>query len=175
MGGRQEGAALAVGLVFLLVLTIFGISSLSTTLLEEKMSANVQEQNRSFQTGEQYLARILAVGFDASNAILPRYLEQFSIGEEANITHPSPSSTDFGCSSSGTDLKSLVCKAKRVGENSQGCRGTGYLESGHKANPYGDDVTNPTQVYYGARAEVVNAASAKATVNIGLAFCKPPT
>lgn len=55
----QRGAALAVGLIFLLVLTILGVSSLSTTSLEEKMAGNLQEKSRAFQTAEAAVVRFV--------------------------------------------------------------------------------------------------------------------
>ncbi|MFC1665480.1 PilX N-terminal domain-containing pilus assembly protein [Pseudomonadota bacterium] len=57
----QRGAALAVSLVFLLVLTIIGINSLGTTSLEERMSGNLQEQNRAFQAAESGVVRVISI------------------------------------------------------------------------------------------------------------------
>jgi Tfp pilus assembly protein PilX len=54
---RQEGIALVVGLIFLLVMTMIGISSLSTTALEERMAGNLQHKTLAFQTSEAALAR----------------------------------------------------------------------------------------------------------------------
>ncbi|MDH3379422.1 MAG: PilX N-terminal domain-containing pilus assembly protein [Gammaproteobacteria bacterium] len=48
----QQGVALAVSLVLLLVLTIIGVASLNTTALEEKMSTNIQEDHRAFTAAE---------------------------------------------------------------------------------------------------------------------------
>ena len=48
----QQGVALAVSLVLLLVLTIIGVASLNTTALEEKMSTNIQEDYRAFEAAE---------------------------------------------------------------------------------------------------------------------------
>jgi len=54
--GNQRGAALAVGLVLLLAMTIIGISALNTTSLEERMAGNTQEMNRAFQIAETGLS-----------------------------------------------------------------------------------------------------------------------
>ncbi len=43
---------LIISLVMLVILTLLGISAMSTTTLEERMAANLQEQNRSFQAAE---------------------------------------------------------------------------------------------------------------------------
>jgi len=52
---RQVGAALMVSLMILLVLTLVGIASMSTTILEEKMAGGVRNQNLAFQAAEAAL------------------------------------------------------------------------------------------------------------------------
>jgi type IV pilus assembly protein PilX len=52
---RQEGAALAVGLILLLVMTIVGVTSLRTVTLEEKMAGNTQNRNMALQAAEAAL------------------------------------------------------------------------------------------------------------------------
>ncbi len=49
---RQAGAALIVGLVLLLVLTILAISGVVTTTLQLRMVGNQQHQERAFQAAE---------------------------------------------------------------------------------------------------------------------------
>lgn len=49
---QQKGAVLITALVFLLILTILAVTSMTTNTLEEKMAANSQEINRAFQTAE---------------------------------------------------------------------------------------------------------------------------
>ncbi len=49
---RQQGAALIVGLVVLLVMTLIGISSMSTTTSQLKMSNNIQTHQMAFQATE---------------------------------------------------------------------------------------------------------------------------
>lgn len=50
--GNQKGAALIVGLVLLLVLTVLGISGMNTALLEMTMTGNAQAAQLSFQAAE---------------------------------------------------------------------------------------------------------------------------
>lgn len=57
--GRQDGIVLVVGLVFLLVLTIIGITSLRTTTLEERMAGNLQQQTIAFQDAESRVAQLI--------------------------------------------------------------------------------------------------------------------
>lgn len=49
---RQAGAALITSLVFLTILTILGMSSLGTALLESRMAGNARDRNLAFQAAE---------------------------------------------------------------------------------------------------------------------------
>jgi type IV pilus assembly protein PilX len=51
----QRGMALLVSLVFLLLLTLIGISSMQNATLQEKMAGSVSLRNQSFQTAEAVL------------------------------------------------------------------------------------------------------------------------
>lgn len=169
---RQDGAALPVGLVFLLVLTIFGISSMSTTLLEEKMSANVQEQNRSFQSAETGATR--------------KFTEIVqTIGDTANLGVKGDCDTTSGTASDANDT-TPECTVTDFGETQGGSRGGGafsgndltpsdlsdpgsYLNRG-AASPYGS-----SHFHYRIASEAVNPAKAKAAVNLGVAIARPGT
>jgi len=48
----QSGIALAIALVFLLLMTIIGVSALSTTALQEKMTGNLKDKHWSFNAAE---------------------------------------------------------------------------------------------------------------------------
>jgi type IV pilus assembly protein PilX len=52
---RQQGAILVIALLFLVLLTIIGISSISSVTLEERMAGNLREQNIAFQAAESAL------------------------------------------------------------------------------------------------------------------------
>lgn len=52
---RQRGAALIVSLLILLVMTILGVASMQTTVLEEKMASNARDKQLSFQAAEAAL------------------------------------------------------------------------------------------------------------------------
>ncbi len=52
---RAAGAALAIALVFLLVLTIVGVTAMRTTIMEERMAGNLRDYNLAFQAAEQAL------------------------------------------------------------------------------------------------------------------------
>lgn len=53
---RQDGIVLVVGLVFLLVLTILGVTSLRTTTLQQRMAGNLQQRTVAFQDAESRIA-----------------------------------------------------------------------------------------------------------------------
>jgi len=59
---RQSGAALVVGLLLLLVLTILAISGMTTATLELQMAGNEQYQERSFQAAEAGVEQAMAAG-----------------------------------------------------------------------------------------------------------------
>ncbi|EGH15502.1 type IV pilus assembly protein PilX, partial [Pseudomonas savastanoi pv. glycinea str. race 4] len=52
---RQRGMVLLVSLVFLLLLTLLGISSMQNATLQEKMAGSVTVRNVSFQAAEAQL------------------------------------------------------------------------------------------------------------------------
>ena len=55
MQKSQQGMALLVSLVFLLLLTLIGISSMQNATLQEKMAGSVTLRNQSFQLAEATL------------------------------------------------------------------------------------------------------------------------
>ncbi|MFQ5756495.1 MAG: PilX N-terminal domain-containing pilus assembly protein [Acidiferrobacterales bacterium] len=52
---RQQGIALIMALVFLMLLTIIGVTAMTTTSLQEKMAGNVQNKHGAFQAAESAL------------------------------------------------------------------------------------------------------------------------
>jgi type IV pilus assembly protein PilX len=57
---RQRGAALVIGLILLLVLTILAVSGVMTSTLELRMVGNQQQQERAFQAAEIAVEEALA-------------------------------------------------------------------------------------------------------------------
>lgn len=55
---RQSGVALFIGLMFLLILTIVGLSSSNTAIMQERMAGNVADTNVAFQEAERTLREI---------------------------------------------------------------------------------------------------------------------
>lgn len=52
---QQQGVALIMAMVFLLLLTLIGVTAMNTTSLEEKMAGNMTDKTRSFQAAESAL------------------------------------------------------------------------------------------------------------------------
>lgn len=69
----QRGVSLVVVLILLLVMTLLGLAILRTTLLDERMSANLYDRSLSFQAAETALR-------DAEAAIQQAQLTGASIG-----------------------------------------------------------------------------------------------
>ncbi len=55
IGRSQRGAVLVIGLIFLLLMTIIGISAMSGNLMEERMSGNTRDMNLALQAAEAAL------------------------------------------------------------------------------------------------------------------------
>jgi type IV pilus assembly protein PilX len=70
---RQQGAALVVGLILLLVLTLLAISGMTTASLELQMAGNEQYQERAFQAADAGLEQAMARGVFNTNAPIGAY------------------------------------------------------------------------------------------------------
>ena len=67
---RQDGAALVIGLILLVVITILAISGMSTATTELAMARNDQNHEDAFQAAESGLEHALAQGrFNTSNGV----------------------------------------------------------------------------------------------------------
>lgn len=49
---KQQGVALVISLIMLLLMTLLAVGSMNTTLLEEKMAGNYKDRNLAFQAAE---------------------------------------------------------------------------------------------------------------------------
>lgn len=63
-GKQQQGAALIISLVILLVISVIGLASMNTSILQERMSANSQNARQAFFAAE-------AAGQDLSRKLEP--------------------------------------------------------------------------------------------------------
>ena len=70
---RQSGAALIVGLIMLLVLTLLAVSGMTTASLELLMAGNMQYQERSFQAADAGVEQALTTGVYNTNVTTGSY------------------------------------------------------------------------------------------------------
>ncbi len=68
LGQQQQGVALAMSLMVLVVLTILGISGMKTGLLQSRMSVNAQESATAFQAAESAVGANIAANLAAAKA-----------------------------------------------------------------------------------------------------------
>lgn len=68
---RQRGAALAVGLILLVVLTLLGVSAYMVATQQERMSGNTRDRMRAFEAAETSLRDCEAIL--AGNGSLPQF------------------------------------------------------------------------------------------------------
>lgn len=64
---NQSGIALAISLVFLLLMTIIGVSAMSTSALQEKMAGNLKDKHWSFNASESAVMageRVLCLNYE---------------------------------------------------------------------------------------------------------------
>lgn len=53
----QRGAALIIGLIMLLILTLLGVTAISNVTLQERMASSLMDRNLAFQAAEMALRR----------------------------------------------------------------------------------------------------------------------
>lgn len=94
----QRGMVLLVTLVFLLLLTVIGLSSMQSANLQEKMAGSVSLRNQSFQTAEA----TLRVGESAVQ------LANYSLAVCASTTQCAPPAESSVVSSAGLNSTSGV-------------------------------------------------------------------
>ena len=75
---RQRGAALVIGLVLLLVMTLLGITGLSSSTFDLAMAGNSQNAQSSFQAAESTIEVELRLGAAGTDA--PRVNENYDFG-----------------------------------------------------------------------------------------------
>lgn len=93
-GLRQQGVALVVALLFLLVVTIISVIAASNSQMSLKMAANMQDSYDSFQSAEAGIVAVLALAgtgndpFDGDDSLMP------FAAFDPNSTHPLRSLND---------------------------------------------------------------------------------
>lgn len=118
---REQGMALVMSLMILFVLTILGVTAMSTATLQEKMSGNTQEQTRAFEAAESGLkATFTTAGvFDLNTA----NTSTLTYGNATAVV-----ATSFRQTTSpprGSGYSSTSCSAANFDQRSSATTGTG--------------------------------------------------
>ncbi|WP_299197725.1 PilX N-terminal domain-containing pilus assembly protein [uncultured Amphritea sp.] len=86
---KEQGAVLIIALIFLLVLSFIGVSSMQGTTMQEKMSGNLRDRNSAFNAAEaglregeaQARSDYYSGALDADNSSTGSYTSSFSSSE----------------------------------------------------------------------------------------------
>ncbi|NNC76560.1 MAG: hypothetical protein HKN77_01275 [Woeseiaceae bacterium] len=71
---RQKGAALVIGLILLVVITVLAISGMNTATTELAMARNDQNAENAFQAAETGLENAITQGSFTDVMVLPQYI-----------------------------------------------------------------------------------------------------
>lgn len=93
---RQQGIALVIALVFLLLLTIIGVTAMQSATLQERMAGNVRDRNIGFQAGELALRNAEVWMRDNEIALTSNNLSESFLHEPNE--GPDPEAVDCGTS-----------------------------------------------------------------------------
>lgn len=87
---HERGTALIMSLVILLILTILGVTAMSTSSLQEKMAGNLQDMVRAIEAAESGASQALAttplVPYSAAITLAPMYYGTIGQQGTANVT-----------------------------------------------------------------------------------------
>lgn len=100
---KEQGAVLFVGLIFLLLLTLLGVTAMQVTVLQERMAGNFRIQHQAF---EQTEARLLEGQKNVRDVLIA--LDQYST--VASLSGGTVSPWDSWVTSSDTDPQSLIMR-----------------------------------------------------------------
>ena len=139
---KQQGAALVVSLIILVVLTIIGITAMRTSTLEERMSGNMQDTLKAFSAAESALDRAFSdeMGLTTSDSAAP-----VSNSYNYNNTSVTVTSTFLGTS-------------EKLPRSATGIYGLGYKRALYDQR---SDATTPTggkSVQHRGVARIMNKA-----------------
>lgn len=102
---KQDGSALIICMIFLLLLTILGVSSMQSATMQEKMVGNAVEENRAFQAAEGAL-RAGEANVQASSA---------SIDNESVATLPNVGEAPSGWQTIEIDGRNAYYHQQKIG------------------------------------------------------------
>ncbi len=139
---NQRGAVLVTALVFLVIMTLLGITAMSTNTLEERMAGNSQDINRAFQAAESGLRSAFS-----SDTAFAGTTAGYTISEQDN---------DLGDYSADWEFEVRF----RDSEDISGFQDIGEAISSSTFRWYYSDVESGGSTESGASAQVVAGARA---------------
>ncbi len=91
---QQQGAALIVALIFLIIITLLGVSSMDSTIIETNLAKNSREQNYALRVAENGLMLSTPVLNTQIQTLMTDSRERrFTAGEEVSIDRQDISTT----------------------------------------------------------------------------------
>ena len=127
---QQQGAALVVGLILLVVITVLAISGMNTATTELAMARNDQNFENAFQAAETGLEQALAQGL-------------FSTTASTTITQPLTAHESVTATIDFEDSSPVPDKAFSLGAGHQAYPGPGGLGTGIEPGARGPTRTSP--------------------------------
>jgi type IV pilus assembly protein PilX len=124
---QQRGAALVVGLILLMVLTLLAISGMNTASLELQMAGNAQYGQNAFQAAETGIERTMSSGVYNTNSDTPldSTTDKFKTVMHYNKFNGTTDVPDGGYSMGvGTGFKAYHFDVTSTGESARGARST---------------------------------------------------
>lgn len=131
---REQGIALVIALVFLLMLTILGVAVMNTASLEGRMSGNTQEMNRAFLAAESAFDYVFKDASVYSSLIYP--------GNEATATVYYPNATNPHTTVGMTITRGLDTKSLPRAKDRMKAFGLGYEGANFDMKSDATTVTN---------------------------------
>ena len=108
-GRSQRGAILMISLIFLVILTLIGISAMSTTTFEEKMAGSSRDWNLAFAAAE---AAVRDAEYDITSKYLPNQAAAVRPGGVSGLSGfgDQTDAENNTCSTSGSAFKEGLCR-----------------------------------------------------------------
>lgn len=136
---KQNGAALVVGLIMLLVMTLLGITSMSSTQTELKIASNLNNHSTAFQTAALMVGRAL---------VDPKI--QWSSSTTQKGSYPAGYTSTDGLRTAAFNMKYAGCRPNASGSSITGAGGANIIQeisaTGTVVNSNGDVVGISRQV-----------------------------
>ncbi|WP_223669207.1 pilus assembly PilX family protein [Kangiella shandongensis] len=79
---KNDGATLALVLVFLLILTVLGVASMSDSIIQQKSSTNIYLENEAFHTADSAVSAAIHWDEIAGNALYGTDTSETKVGQD---------------------------------------------------------------------------------------------